>query len=220
MKILVIPDVHETRYWENNNFDDFDRIVFLGDYFDFHGKEPEGDKIENFLNICRLKNNKVDLLLGNHDLSYLLNERTNTYQYYNSFKIKEALENNINLFQIAVEYDGYVFSHAGISKDFMEENKLSSLKDINDKKTNRIMKLSPMDWSGYGNSTYNSPVWIRPNALLQNAAFDKQVVGHTVFGDKSILYSHNNNKVIFCDTINHDKSFILDTEKDYEYNEV
>ena len=222
MKILVIPDIHETKYWENNNFDAFDKIVFLGDYFDFHGKEPEGDKFENFLNICKLKikNDKVDLLLGNHDLSYILNERTNTYQYYNSFKINELLKNNINLFQIAVEYDSYVFSHLGISNKFMEKNNLFSLKDINDKKTDKIMKLSSMDWSGCGYSVYNSPVWIRPNNLLQNAAFEKQVVGHTAFGDKCVMYSHNGNNVIFCDTIKHDKFFELDTKKEYKYNEI
>lgn len=225
MKILVIPDIHETRHYKKylDKINDFDKVIFLGDFFDYHGEEPEGDKYQNFLDICFFKKNhmdKVDLLIGNHDNSYLINDMTNSYQYANEAKIEKVLRDNIKLFKLAVEYDGYVFSHAGISKEFMEDRKLSSLDDLNNLMLSDELGYDYRDRSGYGDSKYASPTWIRPNSLLIHSAYTKQVVGHTALGEDIRFLQFRGNKVIFCDTYNHNKALFLDTSKEYEFEDV
>ena len=55
MKILVIPDIHGRKFWEEQckHIEDYDKIVFLGDYMDTYDFEhisvPEA--LENFDNI-------------------------------------------------------------------------------------------------------------------------------------------------------------------------
>ena len=71
MKTLVIPDIHQTEYYKKpvqKYFNEVDKIVFLGDYFDFHCHPskvvPTEKAIENFEEICDLAYkfpNKVDI---------------------------------------------------------------------------------------------------------------------------------------------------------------
>ena len=87
MKILVIPDVHGSHEWEKVKSipkTDYDKVVFLGDYFDsgiysekikaFVSNNNWPDQGENFRNICNWVREKPDtrkICLGNHDWSVL-----------------------------------------------------------------------------------------------------------------------------------------------------
>ena len=73
-KILVIPDVHGREFWRKAK--DFKgNIVFLGDYLDPYPSEHiDMEKaMTEFLDIMdwAKKNEKVHLLLGNHDWHYI-----------------------------------------------------------------------------------------------------------------------------------------------------
>lgn len=72
--ILIVPDVHGRTFWESA-LDFNGDIIFLGDYTDPYPQESITLKqtYENFLRILDFKmrnNERVTLLIGNHDLHY------------------------------------------------------------------------------------------------------------------------------------------------------
>lgn len=76
-KILIIGDVHGRQFWKDaclNHWDEFDKIVFLGDYVSPYPAEEISNKkaIEVFHEVLdfKMKNpKKVVLLMGNHKVS-------------------------------------------------------------------------------------------------------------------------------------------------------
>ncbi len=86
MQTVVISDLHGKDVWKKIvSKENFDKVVFLGDYFDSYDI-PYDKQMENFKKIIKFKKknkDKVVILLGNHDLHNLseLNERYSGYQY-------------------------------------------------------------------------------------------------------------------------------------------
>ena len=70
MKILIVPDTHGRDFWKVPNIEEYDKIIFLGDYLDHYPDESTHEHdIENFKDIIEFKKkypDKVILLLGNH----------------------------------------------------------------------------------------------------------------------------------------------------------
>lgn len=242
MKILVIPDIHGSENWKSNylnNINNVDRCVFLGDYVDSFNDNERGENaalnVENILNTVDFS--KTDLLLGNHDISYcyksLGDNRVSGHQYEMTERYGNLFEKNKDKFKIAVEYDGWVFSHAGFTSAWVENTKASfKFKFHEDPKENpielsnelwqkydcRFFNYNDHDWSGYGDSILQGPAWCRPSALSDDMYYDKQVVGHTEVENSPLIITKNNKTIIICDSRNHDTFFILDTEKKYESN--
>lgn len=132
MKVFAIPDVHGSKCWEKvikvalkNN----DVVIFLGDYFDcWKNKWPE--QLQNFLNICTLKRkhpDKVKVLLGNHDRSYITwvkgGNCVSGHQNGHAGEIRSALMSNLDIIDLAFEADGCVYSHAGFSDTWVHSVK-------------------------------------------------------------------------------------------------
>lgn len=131
-KILILPDVHGRQFWKDaclNHWDEFDKIVFLGDYVSPYPAEEISNKkaIEVFHEVLdfKMKNpKKVVLLMGNHDFSYLNTEicecRTD---FVNWDRLNEVYTDNLDLFDLAweTEINGkrYFFSHAGVRKEWL-----------------------------------------------------------------------------------------------------
>lgn len=103
-----------------------DKIVFLGDYFDSDHFSSE-EQIHNLQEILKFKEslgNKVVLLLGNHDDMYITrNTMFSSYQEDAADEIRDLFLQNIRNFQVAYQVGKHLFTHAGITKKWIEELK-------------------------------------------------------------------------------------------------
>lgn len=79
-----------------------------------------------------------------------------------------------------------------------------------------------LDWNGFfsgsGDEVTQGPLWIRPDSLLNDAYYRKQVVGHTeiCLYDKVFL-KRKENKAVFVDSPSHEVYSAFDTKADYEF---
>ena len=125
MKILVLPDTHGRQFWRKpcENVEQYDRVIFLGDYldpYDFEGISVE-DAIDNFKDILLMAkdNDKVVMLLGNHDMPYY----NKMYYGFNSYhhrhsnmhhkEICKIFKEYEDLFKVSHVEDDVLFTHAG-----------------------------------------------------------------------------------------------------------
>jgi len=140
----IIPDVHGRDSWKTviNDFDpNVDEVIFLGDYLDpYPGESSRKDAIDNFKDIINFKKeyqDKVILLLGNHDLPYYSNEYKDYMEYkcrydYENCKEIEKLFNEVDfkfIHQVTCRERTILFSHAGITKDWLDLHHLT-LKEL------------------------------------------------------------------------------------------
>lgn len=74
-RILVIPDVHGRSFWREplNKIDEFDHVIFLGDYMDpYPGEATYEEALQSLKDIISLKKkypDKITLLIGNHKIN-------------------------------------------------------------------------------------------------------------------------------------------------------
>lgn len=191
-EILIIPDVHGRTFWRepvNKALNDIGikRIIFLGDYVDPYRQEgitPE-DALNVFREIIDIKKNNMDkvvLLVGNHDSSYMFKiGRGCRYDYFNGEIIENLFDDNFRLFSLVhsevVNGKTFLFTHAGVNPMWIREH--SDFFGIDDETKidfdfikgvdwmNRLsekgLKLMDMlcecsSWRG-GESVYSSLIW-------------------------------------------------------------
>lgn len=194
MKCLVLGDTHGRPFWKsivaNENPD---RVIFIGDYFDSHNEYTAAEQMYNFNEIIQYKISgqaEVVMLIGNHDYHYMagVTEHYSGYQYGPSFAIQRLLEDNKMYLEMCYQMDDFLFSHAGISYEWLLNNHYEGWESV-EEKVNDLWTYTPLvfKFAGhdpYGDSTISSPIWIRPKSL-QKANRDTlrdqfiQVVGHT-----------------------------------------
>ena len=151
MKIMVLPDVHGRRFWEDaeENIDVYDKVVFLGDYLDPYDFDCIDDvsAITNFSKIIDFANRyplKVVMLLGNHDLPYFSEEYRGLSTYHCRWSrewhdvISGIFDEYRHLFKIAHVEGDVLFTHAGcttawIKSVFPEISDANSLRDLESK---------------------------------------------------------------------------------------
>ena len=189
MRILVIGDIHGHTSWEKVVMEeDYDKVIFLGDYFDNYKDTPGKEQVANFKGILAVKEahpDKVELLYGNHDHSYLNNEHCSGYQWRNQHEYEKILKETKDKGWLKPVYvlDDIIFSHAGVSSYWLKEvARLDKPEDIS-------FETVPLDlfdfntltgFNPYGNTKSQSPIWIRPNALYGSPVEGyRQIVGHT-----------------------------------------
>lgn len=196
MKIVAIGDTHGRRNWFfiKERVKDADKIVFIGDYFDTHESVSATVQINNFERILEFKKenpDKVVLLLGNHDFHYIRSDGPYSgYQNKYALEIGDVLNKAVDtgLVQVAYEADGWIFTHAGITKTW------ANLWGIDPKKPNLSGQINGLFYrtpfafnftfgkSGdvYGGAVENGPLWVRPEALVSDKIEGfEQAVGHT-----------------------------------------
>ena len=138
--ILVIPDIHGRTFWKEPiaHKDEFDHIVFLGDYFDPYPNESitQQDAIENFKELINSFTEeeleyKVEFLLGNHDGHYIYdipeasriakNPTINKEITSLLTNLRDKNQLKINTW-ITIKSTTYLFTHAGINKDWTDRH--------------------------------------------------------------------------------------------------
>jgi len=127
MKIITIGDLHGKDVWSTVNPDEYDKIIFIGDYVDdFHISDAL--ILHNLLNILEFKKkypDKVELLWGNHELHYLFSYSGYGCSGYRQ-KMYPALHvlfnDNKDLFvpsySIVKDDLTYIWTHAGIHEEW------------------------------------------------------------------------------------------------------
>lgn len=183
-KIIIISDIHnniETAKKVLNQ--DYDKAIFLGDYFDSFGDSPfEAMKTALFLKES-LKNKKHIHLMGNHDMPYRFPKNSFLdcpgWTKEKSNEVNEILNkkdwDKIKLFH---RIDNFLFSHAGIDKRFL---KVHPFNGHDFKKLERDSKnaLTCAENGVYNDLTGQYGLtWIRPNEIIPVEHLT-QVVGHT-----------------------------------------
>lgn len=185
--IQAFGDIHGRSSWKMFIDDNFDFIVFIGDYFD-NPKINGIRQIENFLEIVDYKirfPKKIKLLIGNHDLQYLngIDELYTGWQEELDKQINSVLEDNLKYLQPSFTFNNIIFSHAGLTKSFATRNQLNlkhidkSLQDLFDRDRQAFQLYGG---SIEGDSIDQSPFWVRPKSLVEDKLENyMQVVGHT-----------------------------------------
>lgn len=122
LKIIAIGDLHGKDCWKQINPDNYDRIIFMGDYVDsnFIVSEKINDNLNNLVKFKLKQPEKVTLLLGNHDIQY------SEYPHYETSGFHELMQpeytrifqDNRELFQVAAQIGNHLFTHAGLSHSY------------------------------------------------------------------------------------------------------
>jgi len=194
MKTVILGDTHGRPYWKQIVADEQpDRVIFIGDYFDAYDDYTAAEQMDNFKQIIEYKKSgqsKVIMLVGNHDYHYMrgITEYYTGYQYGARPAIEQLLEDNKHHLQMAYTFHNFIFSHAGISSDWLKihgcNDEAYLIRWVNDMWKYKPNVFGFAGYDPYGDSVISSPIWIRPQSLqqanrdtLRNKVI--QVVGHT-----------------------------------------
>ena len=219
--LIAIGDTQGKNLWKQVPFNPSqDTFVFIGDYFDTSRVSVE-DQIVNFREIIDFKrNNKtaVVLLIGTHDYHYMpiTEEIYMRYQRDYSEEISQLIWDTYKegLFQIAFRKYGWLFTHAGVSNEWLLRISTDFPVDI---AINHLFESSPKDFSFQscigkngsktGDDTSQSPLWIRPESLAISAFETNQVVGHTRHRCIEIK-DFSTHKIVFIDCLNKASQYV------------
>jgi len=196
-RLIIVPDVHGRTFWRKVLENKTDKIIFLGDYTDPYEHEgiTHADAIEQLQDIIQFKTDNMDrviLLLGNHDMFYI-------YRYFKCCRHTESLYElfhrlfiaNFSLFQMAYFNNGYLFTHAGVTRHWANTHI-----DICDAEyqINQLFKDNPKVFFevGYrrgGWSETGSPIWADINEYEKINPFPKiiQCFGHSQGNDIRVI---------------------------------
>jgi hypothetical protein len=192
MKHIIIGDTHGRSSWKSLVNLEYDKLIFVGDYFDSF-TIPGIVQLTNFKEIIEFKKSnpdKVELLLGNHDYHYFHGVRED-YSGYQG-KMRHSFEKHLygayndQLLNVVYQYQDYIISHAGITKTWFNSNDL----DINNisESVNELFKYKPNRFSfqmggnlsNTGDDITQGPFWVRPQSLYRDMLDNyKFIVGHT-----------------------------------------
>ncbi|MDR2419581.1 MAG: metallophosphoesterase [Treponema sp.] len=210
---LAIGDIHGKPFWEHFLDEDFTEFYILGDYFDSYGLSFK----QEYANFQRLRDaarqdSRLKLCLGNHDYHYLkglpTGERYSRFDYWHCTAIQEILEDTVELFSVVyLTFDRFLLSHAGVSCSFMQKAQAEGFEtpeSLNAAFRQRRRLFAFDGYDMYGNDISQGPLWIRPEALKQDALPGyTHVVGHTPYASiTESLADDGVTRCVFIDTGN------------------
>lgn len=208
MKILIIPDIHGRDFWIEpcSHIDEFDKIVFLGDYHDPYSFQVSQDvsrhRLRDELVPFVLKNKeKCICLFGNHDGNYLVGEFADRFDRYHAKEIEGYLK-QLDL-KLIYRIDNYLFSHSGVLPQWLELYNLT----LEDLETLPFDHQSLLEVSSYrGGFAFGSCVWgdVREYMFTEKIPNIYQIFGHTQLEKEMITPEF---ACLDCR-----KAFVLDTE--------
>ena len=223
-KRLILGDIHGhidfvKQIYEYETPND---VIILGDYCDSFKLKPE-DIAYCFNELLFLKSNhkhgEFHLLIGNHDLHYMLTSEEYSGKNYLTENmmyetLMQAWDDKILEPYIVDKKNKTIYSHAGITKTWSKIWKHKLGDEVN---LDSLRFTFGNTLNCYGDCPENGFVWVRPNSLYSDMLDGyKQVVGHTVT-EKPVIIGTESNKPVIIDFNDNDKVnsdgiiFILDT---------
>jgi hypothetical protein len=213
MDILAIGDVHGRDAWKDIEGTQADHIIFIGDYVDPHLYIPDAEVILNFEEIIDLKMqnpDRVSLLLGNHDIQYMYypDHQCSGHRTDLQSILGDLYKKNTELFQIAWQCEGHLFTHAGVSRTWFtrhlatlaqyEQNSLAAtLNAIHQSEDRKV--LFEVGYSRGGKYPSGGPVWAdKAETEHDFLAGYHQVVGHSRVPD-FVRYGNTKSSITYID---------------------
>lgn len=138
VRILAIGDVHGREVLSRFSPADFDKIIFIGDYVDTHYESEFTDEmfVENLERILQFRRDhpsRVILLLGNHDIHYMYHEQSGEFTGFRPRllgRLQPLYLNNSDLFCMAYQHRNTLFTHAGISNRWYQDNSVAIHREL------------------------------------------------------------------------------------------
>ena len=219
-------DATDYEFWKEYPYAQVDKIVFVGDYVDSYDKTNE-QILENLREIRAFKKalgDKVVLLLGNHDIQYIVpNEICSGFRGEMQFDLAKLFKENIDLFKVAHLEKGqdgskWLWSHAGVTSGWYEKDLLRDMTNeryrfysitsefLNEKERevdeviNKAFELNMttlwnVDSHSGGYCVWAGPVWVRPYIMnYWPLEGYNQIMGHTPQGGVWIVDEDDDKK--------------------------
>jgi hypothetical protein len=125
MRTIIVPDLHLNHHKAESflsSIAPYDRVIFLGDYFDSWNDTPAMNMDAAFWLKQSLKDPKRTHLWGNHDLSYFHhNYRCSGWSYYKNRDVNLAMRPaDWKKLKFFAWEQGWLLSHAGVSEEHEE----------------------------------------------------------------------------------------------------
>ena len=217
MKTITIGDLHGSGRWKAVDPHQYDKIIFLGDYLDSF--TISGDVIvENFMEIIQFRQawpEKVVLLLGNHEISYLDTKYMATgYRYAFAEKLEAILREHSDLFLVAWQHSNYLWSHAGLHQRFYDQKILPQVTQDDENLAATLQRLYKQDYPpifeigherGGSRKNTGGPLWIDKKRLIKKPLQGyHQIVGHNSVKTIKHYFPDSNDpetSVTFCDCV-------------------
>lgn len=190
MKWITIGDIHGRDNWKSIDINQYDKVIFMGDYVD--GRE-ELDELKNLEEIIDLKLNhpdKVVLLVGNHDLQYHWHSsrRLRIYKEKYALDYQRLFKQYEEHFQLSYYAFDHLWIHAGVTTRWIQYMQMHG-HDFSECKTkdlsiqlNRLFEKGCKELysvgKARGGNDVGGPFWADISELKSSAAPIHQIVGH------------------------------------------
>ena len=190
MRLLIVPDIHNhidnAEHWLKTQ--QFERVIFLGDYFDDYGDNVTDARITALWLRQRMDTTEDVFLLGNHDAAYM-------FPYDPQFEcpgftrakargIREILRpEHWRRLQLAHAEQGWLISHAGFHPSWIEEANVEKLLVRCERAMAKVRRgafdfLFGAGVDRAGTQLVGGPLWMDWDSLIPTPGIN-QIVGHT-----------------------------------------
>ncbi len=191
MRLLIVPDIHNrienAEHWLTTQ--EFDRVVFLGDYFDNFGDNVTDARRTAFWLRNRMDTTDDIFLLGNHDASYMFPDEPRLdcpgYTRAKARGIREILRpEHWQRFQLAYAEQNWLMSHAGFHPMWIAEPTVDRILERSKEAIARARRhkiddpLLGIGIDRCGSQPVGGPLWMDWDSLVPIPGIN-QIVGHT-----------------------------------------
>lgn len=200
MKAIIISDLHNRVDWVESALSSsllkpYDRVVFLGDYFDdFYENLEDIKKVAKWLKQSLSKPNRIHLF-GTHEMWYRFPGNPYLQASGNTEKKSDAInhiitEKDWNKLRLCYYEQGFLLTHAGVHSYLINKNNLSTqetlslIKSVTDEALQEAKngKIHPWLDAGFargGRQVVGGITWLDWHDEFEPVPHLNQIVGHT-----------------------------------------